>query len=172
MIYQIVTWPSTILSEVMPEFDFTNPILDPVQLEVDMLETQYAMNGLGLSACQIGIKTRVFTMGHKETPEAGHAFFNPVVAEASTDFKNMEEGCLSFPNVYAEIKRPLWIVGQWQDANGETQTGRFEGYDCKVFLHELDHLNGVVFKDRLSTLKWAMAVKKSTKDKKKYVRTK
>jgi peptide deformylase len=172
MKYDIVKWPNPILGEIIPDFDFANPIADPKELEANMLETQLAHGGLGIAAPQVGIRARVFTMGHPEHPELGKAFFNPLVIEASTDIQNLEEGCLSFPGVYTDIKRPKWIVAQWQDSTGEVQTGKFEGYDCKCYLHELDHLNGVNFKDRVSTLKWAMAVKKSNKERQKYVRTK
>jgi peptide deformylase len=172
MKYDIVKHPDPILNEVMPDFDFSNPVVDPVELEANMLETQFSSGGLGLAAPQVGIRARVFTMGHIDHPMMGKAFFNPVVVEASSDFRDLEEGCLSFPGVYANIKRPTWIVAQWQDKEGNTENARFEGYDCKCYLHELDHLNGVNFKDRLSTLKWAMAIKKSNKERKKYVRTK
>jgi peptide deformylase len=169
---EILKWPNAFLTEVMPDFDFNNPIADPAEIEKNMLETQYAFDGLGLSANQVGIRARVFTMGHSSTPESGQAFFNPVVLEASTEIKDLEEGCLSFPGIYTNIKRPTYIVAQWQDKTGSTQMARFEGYDCKCYLHELDHLNGINFKDRVSSLKWAMAVKKSNKEKQRYVRTK
>jgi peptide deformylase len=73
----------------------------------------------------------------------------------------LEEGCLSFPGVYVNIKRPKAIKARWQNSSGETMEGEFTGYECKCFLHELDHLEGIVFQDRVSTLKWALGVKKS-----------
>jgi peptide deformylase len=81
---------------------------------------------------------------------------------------DLEEGCLSFPGIYVKIKRPSAIKARWQNTAGEWQEGEFEGYDCKCFLHELDHLEGVVFKDRISPLKWALAVKQSTPKKRKF----
>ena len=162
----IIKFPNDILRERMPEFDFSNPISDPKQLEQDMLETMYAYDGLGLSANQVGIRARVFTMGHKDFKESAQAFFNPVIVANTDNIVDMEEGCLSFPGVYVKIKRPSAIKAKWQNSSGEWEEGEFSGYECKVFLHEYDHLEGVVFKDRVSTLKWALGVKKSQPKKK------
>jgi peptide deformylase len=91
------------------------------------------------------------------------AFFNQVVLASVDDVEDMEEGCFSFPGIYVNIKRPNKILARWQNSDGELQEAVFEGYNCKCFLHELDHLEGIVFQDRVSTLKWAMAVKKTKK---------
>jgi peptide deformylase len=162
----IIKFPNDILRERMPDFDFANPVSDPNQLEQDMLETMYAHDGLGLSANQVGVKARVFVMGHKSMPDAGKAFFNPVIVANTQDIKDMEEGCLSFPGIYVNIKRPSAIKARWQNTAGEWEEGEFSGYECKCFLHEYDHLEGVVFKDRVSTIKWALGVKKSQPKKK------
>lgn len=158
--YKLVLFPDPILREQMPDFNFENPIIDPVVLEKDLLETMYANNGIGLAANQVGIRTRMFVMGHKDSPELGQAFFNPTVIENTDTIVDMEEGCLSFPNMFVKIKRPSKIKARWHNSKGEQQEGIFEGYDCKCFLHELDHLEGIVFKDRVSTLKWALANKR------------
>lgn len=165
---QIVKFPDPILRERMPEFDFENPSEDPKQLEKDMLELMYANSGVGLSANQVGKRVRMFVMGHKDSPELGMAFFNPMVVANTLDIKDIEEGCLSFPNVYVKIKRPTAIKVRWQNSSGELQEGEFSGYDCKCFLHELDHLEGITFQDRVSALKWALAVKKSKPTKRKF----
>lgn len=161
----IVKYPDPILTERIEEFDFVNPSVDPVQLEVDMLEFMYANDGIGLSANQIGERVRVFVMGNKNYPEQGQAFFNPEVIANTDDVKDLEEGCLSFPGLYVKVKRPTAIKARWQNSKGETQEGTFEGYACKCFLHELDHLEGITYKDRVSVLKWALANKKLKKGK-------
>jgi peptide deformylase len=160
----LIKFPSDTLREQMPDFDFANPVQDPVQLEQEMLQFMYARDGIGLAANQVGIKARVFVMGHKADPEAGMAFFNPVVLANTDDIDDLEEGCLSFPGIFVNIKRPKAIKARWQNSKGEFVEGEFRGYECKCFLHELDHLEGIVFKDRVSTLKWAMSVKKSKKE--------
>lgn len=163
MALSIVKYPNPILDEQMPDFDFENPIMDPKELETEMLACMFAYGGIGLAAPQVGIRTRVFTMGHPTLLANSLAVFNPVIIDCGTDLREIEEGCLSFPNVYAKIKRPSWIEVKYFNSNGEEVIHRLEGYNCVCFLHEMDHLNGIVFKDRLSQLKWAMAIKKSKK---------
>ena len=161
----IVKFPDPILRQRMPEFDFNNPVMDPVELEKSMIETMLALDGIGLAANQVGLNTRVFVMGHRDNPESAQAFFNPVVTANTEDIADMEEGCLSFPGIYVKVKRPTKIKARWQNSQGEFEEGEFDGYNCKCFLHEYDHLEGIVFQDRVSTLKWAMAVKKTNKRK-------
>ena len=162
---QIVKFPNQLLRQRIPEFDFANPVMDPAELEKVMLETMFQSDGIGLAANQVGIAARVFVMGHKDNPDTAQAFFNPEVVANTADSVDMEEGCLSFPGIYVNIKRPTKIKARWQNSQGEFEEGEFDGYNCKCFLHELDHLEGIVFQDRVSTLKWAMAVKKTKKRK-------
>jgi peptide deformylase len=128
-----------------------------------------ANDAIGLAANQVGIKTRVFVMGSKEHPDNAVGIFNPVIIESSGDsMVDDSEGCLSFPGIFANIKRPNVIKAQWQNSSGEILTTEIEGYTARCFLHEFDHLEGIVYQDRISPLKWAMAVKKSNKTKRKY----
>jgi peptide deformylase len=160
---KIITFPDPILREKMPEFDFAKPSHDPVQLEKDLIEAMFTNNGMGLSANQTGIRARVFVMGHKNDPSSAQAFFNPQVVANVNDVDDLEEGCLSFPGIYVKVKRPRKIKVRWQNSQGEYKEAELDGYSCKCFLHELDHLEGIVFKDRVSDLKWTNSVKKSFK---------
>lgn len=160
---KIVKFPDPILREKIPLFDFLNPSCDPVQLEKDLIETMFAGNGMGLAANQAGVRARVFVMGQKNNPKSAQAFFNPEVLANVDTVEDLEEGCLSFPGIYVKIKRPKKIKARWQNAEGVYQEGEFEDYACKCFLHELDHLEGIVFKDRVTDLKWTQAVKQSLK---------
>jgi peptide deformylase len=162
---KIVKFPDPVLRTKTSDWDFDNPITDPRQLEKDMIEFMFDLDGIGLAAPQVGISARVFVMGHKDNPEAAQAFFNPMVVATVDEVDDLEEGCLSFPGVYVNIKRPKKILARWQNVQGEWQESEFDGYNCKCFLHELDHLEGIVFQNRVSTLKWAMAVKKTKKRK-------
>jgi peptide deformylase len=164
---KIVKFPDPILREKMPEFDFNNSEIDPITLEKDMLSAMYANGGIGLAANQVGIRARVFVMGHASNPLLGRAFFNPVIINSTEKIEDLEEGCLSFPGIFVKIKRPSAIQAQWQNARGEREQGEFRGYDCKCFLHEFDHLEGIVYQDRISALKWAVAQKKSNLTKRK-----
>jgi len=158
--YKIVKFPNSILREKIPVFDFNNKEIDALQLEKDLLDTMYANNGMGLSANQVGLKYRVFVMGHRDNPQLGQAFFNPEVVSNTENIEDLPEGCLSFPEIYVKVKRPSAIHARWQNKLGEWQESEFRGYDCKCFLHELDHLEGITFKDRVGSVKWAMANKR------------
>jgi peptide deformylase len=162
---KILKFPEPILRERITEFNFSDPTCDPVQLEKDMIDLMFTYDGIGLAANQVGIKARMFVMGYRNNPESAQAFFNPMVVANIDDIEDLEEGCLSFPGVYVNIKRPKKILARWQNSKGEWQESEFDGYNCKCFLHELDHLEGIVFQDRVSSLKWALAVKKSKKRK-------
>lgn len=157
----IVKYPNPVLEKEVPNFDFENPILDPIQLEKDMLDIMRKNYGIGLAANQIGLETKVFVMGDPKDPNTGQAFFNPAIVEVSNEMQDLEEGCLSFPNVFVKIKRPTKIKAIWQNRDGTWEEGEFSGYACKCFLHEYDHLNGVTFNNRISNLKWALALKKA-----------
>lgn len=170
--FKILQFPDPFLRKKLPDFDFSNPIRDPKELEKEMLETMYANDGIGLSANQIGLDARVFVMGHKDYPNAGQAFFNPMVVKTVDTIESVEEGCLSFQGMFVEVKRPKKILARWQNSSGVWDEDEFDGYNCKCFLHELDHLEGIVFKDRVSTLRWALAVKEKNKGIKNYGRTK
>jgi peptide deformylase len=158
---KIIKFPDPILRERMPEFDFENPVMDPKELEHEMLSTMFTSGAIGLAANQVGIRTRAFTMGDKTNFLMARAYFNPEVVANTDEIDDLEEGCLSFPGVYVSIKRPRGIKARWQNSKGEVEEGEFYGYDCKVFLHELDHLEGIVFQDRVGPVKWALGIKKS-----------
>ena len=168
----IVKFPDPILRQQTDMWDFQNPKMDPIALEKELIETMFSQDGIGLAAPQVGLPFRVFAMGWKGSPESAQAFFNPVVVATVDEVEDLEEGCLSFPGIYVNIKRPKKILARWQTSKGELQESEFEGYNCKCFLHELDHLEGIVFQDRVSILKWTMAIKKSKKGNRINVRTK
>lgn len=166
----IIKFPDPVLRQPVKDFDFSNPEMDPEQLEKDMIETMLSYDGIGLAAVQVGLPIRMFVMGYKASPELAQAFYNPIVVKCTEEVEDLEEGCLSFPGIYVNIKRPKKILARWQNSKGEWQESEFDGYNCKCFLHELDHLEGVVFQDRVSSLKWAMAIKKAKPKKTKKVR--
>jgi len=162
---KLIKFPDPILKEQMPDFDFENPLMDPKELEKAMLEAMYEHNGIGLSANQVGIRARVFVIGHKDSPEASRAFFNPIIVASTDKVHDLEEGCLSFPGIYVKIKRPSAIKARWQNSSGEWEESEFEGYACKCFLHEFDHLEGITYQDRVSPLKWSLSIKKAKRGK-------
>jgi len=144
MIKDIVKHTDSILKEVMPAFDFRNPVVDPLQLYTDLAETMRDNEGMGLSANQIGVRTRAFVMRGEEIL----GIFNPRVVDESSEMVTLEEGCLSYPNLFVKIKRPKSIKVRFTTPDGETSTKTFTGMTARVFLHELDHLDGVAHTSR------------------------
>ncbi|HEX9888494.1 MAG TPA: peptide deformylase [Nitriliruptorales bacterium] len=132
------------------------------RLAADMFDTMRAAPGVGLAANQVGVLKRLFTwevvdVHEDEDAESGeqatvrgHAVVNPVVEDASEESLLDEEGCLSFPGLFYPVERPLRARMRWQDLDGEEHRSDVEGFDARVWLHELDHLNGIVFIDHLA----------------------
>jgi peptide deformylase len=153
--------PNEFLSKQVKAVDLENPGFDPVELKKEMTELMLASNGIGLSANQVGLDAQVFVMG--DSVENSTICINPTVLQYVEETVDDVEGCLSFPNIFVKIKRPKEILAEWYDENLEKQTVKIEGYSAKCYLHELDHLLGITFKDRASKLKWNMATKKAKK---------
>lgn len=121
------------------KFDFTTPPTDPVELVKHLSQVMVENNGIGLSANQLGLPYRVFVM--KSNPII--ACFNPMIVDQGEDHVVMEEGCLSFPNLFVKIKRPTIIKVRFTEANGNVRTETFDGMTARIFQHEFDHLNGI-----------------------------
>jgi len=153
--------PDEFLSKQVKAVDLENPGFDPVELKKEMTELMLASNGIGLSANQVGLDAQVFVMG--DSVENSTICINPTVLQYTQETVDDIEGCLSFPNIYVKIKRPKEILAEWYNEDLEKQTVKIEGYSAKCYLHELDHLLGITFKDRASKLKWNMATKKAKK---------
>mgnify|MGYP000683346165 FL=1 len=120
----------------------------------NMIETMYSVSGLGLAANQVGISSNFFVIDvsvEKEKREPV-TIINPVIT-ASEDEILGEEGCLSIPEVFAEVKRSQHVEVKGYDLKGNELRYEAEGYLARAFQHELDHLNGVLFWDNLSKVK-------------------
>jgi peptide deformylase len=125
-------------------------------LSEDMLETMHADRGVGLAAPQIGLLQRIFVAclpEDEEDPQSGKSYVlvNPKLVKASRNEVEGEEGCLSIPTWYGLVSRPDWIIVKAQDVNGKPIRLKAEGYLARVFLHEMDHLDGVLFVDRVES---------------------
>ena len=136
----------------------------------DMFDTMYAAPGIGLAAIQVGVPKRVLVIDLQESEEEGGepvrkplAFVNPEIVEESSAFKGYNEGCLSVPEMYADVDRPDTIRARWLDRDGVAHDERIDGMLAVVLQHEMDHLNGILFIDHLSRLKREMLLKKLAK---------
>ncbi len=133
----------------------------------DMLATMYDAPGIGLAAPQIGILRRLIVMdpAKDEAPKNPIIMVNPEILARSEEMRTHEEGCLSIPEITAEIERPDKTRVSYLDREGKKQEIELEGIWSTLVQHEIDHLNGVLFIDYLSRLKRDIIVKKLTKAK-------
>ena len=126
------------------------------QLAADLRETMQAYHGVGLAANQVGVLQRVLVvdvpLDEEGVARAVHTMVNPVFLERASS-QVAEEGCLSIPGIYEDVTRALKIRVRFQDESGRSQTLEAEGYLARAIQHEVDHLDGVLFVDRLSLLK-------------------
>ncbi len=137
---------------------------DLAELAQDMLETMYDAPGIGLAAPQIGVMKRVLVMDCiKDGPPRPMVLINPQIVWSSEDQSVYEEGCLSIPDQYAEVKRPESVRVTWQDATGAPQEEQFDGLWATCVQHEIDHLDGKLFIDYLGPLKRQMITRKMEK---------
>ena len=167
------------VSEPVTEFDD-----DLKQLVEDMFETMYAANGIGLAAIQVGVPKRLLVIDlqpededaepvpcdhdghhhtHQPTLKQPRIFVNPEILDPADEMKAYQEGCLSVPDIYADVDRPAACRVRYQDLDGKTHEEQMEGLDAVCIQHEMDHLNGILFIDHLSRLKRNMALKKLQK---------
>lgn len=162
----LIHYPDQILDKNLDEFNFDNPIMDPFLLEESMIILMDKENGLGLSANQVGLNARVFVMQTSNLPDVNTPFavFNPRIIDISQEMELGEEGCLSFPGLFFKVLRPKNIVVEFLDRNNLKRIIELTGIDARCFMHELDHLNGICFIDRISKLKLNLALKKQRKN--------
>jgi peptide deformylase len=134
----------------------------------DMLETMYEAPGVGLAAPQVGVLKRIIVVdpARGDDPPAPMKMANPEIIWKSDETKPHEEGCLSLPEEYQEVVRPDKIKVRYVDENNELRTIDAEGLLSVIIQHEMDHLEGVLFVDHISSLKRNMIMKRLTKQKK------
>ena len=130
----------------------------------DMLTTMYRSKGIGLSAIQVGVLKRLIVIDVSEELKKPLIFVNPVITPSSSKFFDFKEGCLSFPGIYEFVKRNEEIVVEYNDIEGKKLSMKATGLLSICIQHEVDHLEGIVFLDRLSGLKRNRAEKRYLKN--------
>jgi peptide deformylase len=167
--YKIITLPDPVLKQVAQPVDRVD---DAIRAQMDrMLETMYTAPGIGLAANQVNLLNRVFVMDldYKKDDKGSRnpiCMANPEIIWESEEPSVWEEGCLSIPGQYADVERPYEIRVRYLDYNNQVQEQVFEELGSHCVQHELDHLNGILFIDHLSTLKRNMLMRKYRKDQK------
>ena len=168
MIYSIVAIGDPVLKTKAKNLATDLPAADLQQLVADMFETMYYAHGVGLAAPQIGKSVRLFVMDSgpmvevdEEDQEEGEqleapvkrAFINPVMVSETGEEWGFEEGCLSIPGVRELVNRHADIVLRYEDENRQVHEEAFSGMAARIIQHEYDHLEGVLFTDKLSAFK-------------------
>lgn len=130
------------------------------KLAQDMVDTMRAYDGVGLAAPQIGVMQRIFVAeipvpdddDAEPHPQSGRTYIliNPVVVKSSNELIEGQEGCLSIPDWQGLVERPAWVEVKAQNVDGRKIKLKVEGYLARIFSHEIDHLNGVLFIDYIS----------------------
>ena len=154
---EFVPESSPVLLQECKEFDFNNPPFDPKEFAPALHDKRIKSDGLGLSANQVGQPYRVFVMRTGEEP---YAVFNPRMIDTSDKELVMKEGCLSFPLLYLNVKRPDAVRIRFQNEIGETRTEQFIGMTARIAQHEFDHMNGKVYTQKASAFESQRAMRK------------
>lgn len=161
----IVVWPDARLrQESRPVVEVTDEVRT---LYRNLVDTMYALNGLGIAALQVGDPSRMFivesVLAGRDAKDDPVAFINPEVLWASDETEKAEEGCLSFPGVYVPVERPLRARVRAMGLDGKTFEVEAEGLFARCLLHENDHLTGKLLVDFVGPLKRQMIKRKLTK---------
>jgi peptide deformylase len=170
-ILPIIETPDPLLRQISsPVEEVTDELR---RLVDDMFETMYAAPGIGLAAIQVGVPKRLLVIDLQEPKEEGGepvreplVFINPEILEESDTLQVYSEGCLSVPEMYAEVERPDRIRARWLDRDGKAHEEELDGLLGICLQHEMDHLEGILFIDHLSRLKRDMILKKLAKARK------
>jgi peptide deformylase len=158
---RIETLGSEVLRRRADEIAGPDPELD--RLIDDMFETMYDAPGIGLAGPQVGISRRVIVVDVHEEGSEPMAILNPVVVAQGAETDKQEEGCLSIPGVGGVVERPATCVVEGIDRAGNPLRIEADGMLARCLQHEVDHLDGVLFIDRLSPIKRTMVLRKYRK---------
>jgi len=158
MILEIKKYPDPILRKKCEEVKKITPEIK--ELVLNMIETMQKNNGIGLAAPQVGVLKRIIVVEAFQGPKS---FINPKILKKSKGTEIMEEGCLSFPGLFLKIKRAKEIEIEGFDKEFKFKKIKAEGILAKVLQHEIDHLDGVLFIDRLNFFQKLKIKKKLSK---------
>jgi len=167
MIYPIVVYGDPVLKKKATDFDKSEA--ETVRkLIADMFETMYNAHGVGLAAPQIGISKRLFVidgepMDEEECKGFKKAFINPVILKEEGEEWEFDEGCLSIPGLREPVERPEKLTIKYLDENWEEKIEEYDGIKARIIQHEYDHIEGILFIDKLSGFKKRLIKGKLTK---------
>lgn len=170
MVLPIVAYGDPVLTKEAEEIEDNYPELD--QLIKDMYETMYSASGVGLAAPQVGKSIRLFIVDGSPFAEADDdgevdemgvgmenfkkVFINPIIEDETGTKWNFREGCLSIPGIREDVSRKSKIKVSYYDENWDFHEDEFDGYAARIIQHEYDHLEGVLFVEKIGPLKRRM----------------
>lgn len=157
----LLYYPNKMLSKTLNEVNIDNLDFDPKEIKEQMLDIMLSNMGIGLAANQVGLEHRLFVMGN--TRDDAVLCINPTVIQYTEETQLDYEGCLSFPSINILVQRPRDVLVEYYNEHLEKVRTVASDYSARLYMHELDHLNGITFKDRVSKLKWNLAEKKAKK---------
>ncbi len=146
--YDLTLFPSPVLRKRAAEVTAFDADLGAMVRA--MFDRMYKSSGVGLAAPQVGIKARVLVLNESGEPHDELVLINPELLERSGQPTKYEEGCLSFPEIFAEVERPNLCKVRAQDIEGNVFEAEYEGFQSRIVQHEFDHLEGVLLVDRMS----------------------
>ena len=159
----ILEFPDPRLTTVAVDVEIFDEALK--KLVQNMTETMYSASGIGLAATQVNVHKRLLVLDISENQDQPQVYINPQILSSSGEQEH-EEGCLSVPGIYANVKRAETILIKAQDSDGNVFEEQLEGLHAVCVQHEMDHLIGRLFVDYLSPLKRNMVKKKLEKQRK------
>jgi peptide deformylase len=164
MILPIVAYGDPILRETCAEIDHKFPDLNT--LIDNMFETMYSAKGVGLAAPQIGQGIRLFIVdaspfaegedGDPDCQDFKRVFINPIIFDETGEEWPFEEGCLSIPNIREEVERKSTLKIEYYDQNWDLYEEELDGFPARIVQHEYDHIEGILFTDKISKIRRAM----------------
>ena len=157
MIYTLLEPDHPLLLTALPEITAETEPESRQELLDNMVETMKHYGGIGLSANQCGIPVRMFVFGDNENYVP---CFNPRIIEVSEKKIPIEEGCLTYPGLFVKIFRPDEVTATFEDENRELHEETFTGLMARVFLHEMDHMDGIDFQPRAGKMALDIAKRK------------
>jgi peptide deformylase len=166
---KLVKAPNIMLETAVRRFDIDT--MHPAPVALDMIDLMREKSGLGLSANQVGFDQQIFVMRTFLNKEYGETtvVINPIIKGLSKETESGIEGCLSHPDLYLKVKRPISCIVEFDTLTSDYKNvihvdTKFDDLDARIFLHEYDHLHGIQYIDRVSKLKLEMAEKKRKKN--------
>jgi peptide deformylase len=160
-VLKIVHWPDPVLlkkARAIRDSEFKSGLVDNVPLQTiieNLTDTMFATKGVGLAAPQVGLSLQICVLDPSLTNKSFpglHVLINPLLKEQTGEFESDQEGCLSFPEIFATVRRKLNIVVSYRSIQGAQKELKWTGYPSRVALHEMDHLSGVVFINRIDAV--------------------